>query len=751
MALGGPGGAAITELVNSAANAQQTRADARPPLGPHPAARWSARPRDGFAKVAFRLLSPPVLSPFPAPLRWGSALWITALGSRYLVWRLGSTLNLRTPLSTGLSVLLLMAELLLLSHGLLQVWLSCLGGSDGGEAIAEATARVEVERSRAPRDLPSVGVLVPSRGEPAAVIERCLRGCLAIDYPRHQVWLLDDSGRKELRQLCAELGCGYVARAETRHAKAGNLNHGLARVHTDLIAVFDADVVPLSNFLLRTVGLFADPSVGFVQTPQTYMNADPLMRNLRLERWLLADEESFYRWIEPTRHRLGAVVCAGTSFVMRRQALLAVGGFETGTTSEDLATGLRLVAAGQRGVYVPEKLSAGLAPLTIGAMVTQRCRWASGTLQILRTGANPLTIAGLNPLQRLAYLEGIAHWLLVFPLLVLAVAPLTLGLEDLAPLRVRPESLLTVALPFQLSQLLLIRWLSEQSRGALMPELYRWVLAWPLARSVVGTLLGRPEPFRVTPKAPSVQRGAAPDPRLLVPLLALLAVQGVALARLITLLVDNGSGRLPFADGRGTLVVLGLGWALVNGLLLLAACRACWDRPREDAVPWFAPVLGGWWLTAAGERPLVVSAISERGCEVRLWLDTRSDAGGAGPWAEPARVRLDHPLLRDDPWPVRGVCVAPLGRRPGGRWTLGRWTLGRRTEVRGTEVRLGLRWDALTPAQRDRLQTYLYRRPGLWPTLPAPWDPLALAVVSGRVLQRIPPESWFSRSLRPIR
>lgn len=114
-------------------------------------------------------------------------------------------------------------------------------------------------------------------------------------------------------------------------------------------------------------------------------------------------------------------------------------------------------------------------------------------------------------------------------------------------------------------------------------------------------------------------------------------------------------------------------------------------------------------------------------------------------------MRLDHPLLRDDPWPVRGVCVAPLGRRPGGRWTLGRWTLGRRTEVRGTEVRLGLRWDALTPAQRDRLQTYLYRRPGLWPTLPAPWDPLALAVVSGRVLQRIPPESWFSRSLRPIR
>jgi len=687
-----------------------------------------------------------VLSPFPAPLRWGSALLITALGSRYLVWRLTSTLNVHSPLSTALSVLLLAAELLLLSHGFLQVWLSCLGGSDGSAAIAAATARLEVDRRRAPQRLLSVAVLVPSRGEPAAVIERCLRGCLAIDYPRHQVWLLDDSDREELRRLCTHLGCGYLARTENRHAKAGNLNHGLARVHADLIAVFDADVVPLSDFLRRTVGLFADPSVGFVQTPQTYMNADPLMRNLRLERWLLADEESFYRWIEPTRQRLGAVVCAGTSFVMRRQALLAVGGFETGTTSEDLATGLRLVAAGLRGVYVPEKLSAGLAPLTIGAMVTQRCRWASGTLQILRTGANPLTIAGLNPLQRLAYLEGIAHWLLVFPLLVLAVAPLTLGLEDLAPLRVRPEALLTVALPFQLSQLLLIRWLSGQSRSALMPELYRWVLAWPLAVTVVGTCLGRPQPFRVTPKAPAARPGEAPNARLLAPLLALLAVQGVALVRLILLLLNDWSGRLPLTDGRGTLVVLGLTWSLLNGLLLLAASRACWDRPREDGVPWLAPALGGWGLTAAGVRPLVVSAISERGCEVRLSLESCSDGGGAGSWAEPARVCLDHPLLCQDLWPVRCECRAPLGRRPGGSWAL-----GRRAEVRETGVWLGLRWDALTPDQVDRLQTYLYRRPGLWPTLPAPWDPLALAVMGRRLLQRIPPESWFSRSVMPIR
>jgi cellulose synthase (UDP-forming) len=672
-----------------------------------------------------------LLTPCPAPLRWGAALLITALGARYLPWRLGSSLNLSSPLATGLSLLLLTAELLLLGHGLLQVWLGCLGGGDGRREIGGAADRLAAQRREAehlgdPQRLPSVAVFLPSRGEPLELIERSLRGCLAMDYPNHQVWLLDDSGRGELRQLCGQLGCGYLDRQERHHAKAGNLNHALGRVEAELIAVFDADVVPQTTFLSRTVGLFADPTVGFVQTPQTYMNADPLMRNLGLERWLMPDEESFYRWIEPTRQRLGAVVCAGTSFVMRRRALLEVGGFETGTTAEDLATGIRLVAAGYRGVYVPEKLSAGLAPLTIGALARQRCRWASGTLQVMRTSANPLTIAGLKPLQRVAYLEGILHWLLVFPFAVLIAAPLTLGLEHLAPLRVEPSALLQVALPFQLSQLLLIRWLSDQSRSALMPELYRWLLAIPLAQTVAATLVGRPATFQVTPKAlaPTGPQGDGANGRLLRPLALCLAVQVVACAQLVGLLVGGWRSQVDLTEGRGTLVALGLAWALLNSLMVLAACRGCWDRPRDDAIPWLAPQLGGWLEDSRGRVvAMEVMAISETGCELRL---REAWPGAATPFA----LRLGHPLLADDAWAVAVECQS-VDRRRGHR--------------------LGLRWGPLGDARRERLQTYLYRRHGLWPTLQAPWDPLALAMVTRRLLQRRPPEGWLSRSVLPIR
>ena len=275
---------------------------------------------------------------------------IAALGLHYLVWRVGSSLNLSSKASTGLSIAMLTAEILLLVSAFLQLLFSSIPGPDCRDEINIAAETLSSDILIDPLRIPKVAVLVPCCGEPKEVIERCLRGCLFLDYPNFEIWLLDDAARNELAELSRQLGCHYLARRQRSNAKAGNLNHALPHLRADLIAVFDADVVPLENFLNRTVGLFKNPLVGFVQTPQTYMNADPVMRNLRLERWLMPDEESFYRWIQPDRQRLGAVVCAGTSFVMRCKSLEKVGGFETQTASEDLATGIRIIAAGYRGI-----------------------------------------------------------------------------------------------------------------------------------------------------------------------------------------------------------------------------------------------------------------------------------------------------------------------------------------------------------------------------------------------------------------
>jgi len=635
-------------------------------------------------------------------LPW-AVLVLALLTVRYLHWRITATLNLDTPLAAALSVLLLAAEIWLLAHGFLQLLFSL--APDPPHAAQRQSDPLWWE-STDPATLPWVDVLVPSYGEPLEVVERCLRGCRALAYPHLRVWLLDDGGRAELAALAQRLGCLYSSREQRAHAKAGNLNHVLPRLTGELIAVFDADVVPVQAFLERTVEPFRDPRVALVQTPQTYMNADPVIRNLGLERWLLPDEESFYRWIEPVRQRLGAVVCAGTSFVVRREALLAVGGFETGTTTEDLATGIRLTAAGWRLLFLPEKLSAGLAPLTLAALARQRCRWAGGTLQTLRTGANPLRIPGLTPLQRLAFLEGILHWLNVFPQLVLVLMPLSLGVLGVAPLRLSGEGLLSVALPLVLAQLLLARWFSAHSRTALMPELYRWVVLVPLTWAVLSSLLGRSTPFRVTPKELPRTRGASMEKRLLLPLLVLLSLQGVALVNLVNLL--RGSARLSLAPLSASTLAVGVGWTLLNGLLLIAALRCCRDRPRRSSIPWLA-----WGESVElNGRPALLSAISEEGLE--LHAPEFSAAAGAL-WL---RLGDGHG------WPLQ------LEERRG--------------------PLLGCRWGPLNELERARLHQLLYQRRGQWPTRRAPAEPLALAATVKRLLRPLPPEDWFQRSLIPV-
>ena len=649
-----------------------------------------------------------------------------ALALHYLTWRIGSSLNLSSRAAAALSLVMLAAELMLVASAFLQLLFSVLPGPDADAEIRAAATALAADRRRDPGSLPRVAVLVPSCGEPLEVVERCLRGCLDLDYPNFEVWLLDDGARPELERLGAQLGCRYQARPQRIHAKAGNLNAALPQLQAELLAVFDADVVPSRTFLNRTVGPFRDPLVGFVQTPQTYMNADPVIRNLRLERWLLPDEESFYRWIQPNRQRLGAVVCAGTSFVMRLSSLRQVGGFETQTASEDLATGIRLVAAGYRGLYLPEKLSAGLAPFSLEAMARQRSRWASGTIQTLRTGANPLTIAGLTPIQRLAYGEGILHWAMVLPQLVLLLAPISSGLFGILPYRLDSQGLLTAALPFFLSQLVLLPWLSGRSRAALMPELYRWVFVLPLAASVVMTLLGRPQGFQVTPKSMPTAAKVGPSKRLLFPLLMLLGIQ---LLSQVNLMLQHGSFPGPAAGGALPVTLI---WGWINSLLLLAAIRLCWDRQRFNTTPWFTLELEASLSQASpsgrgqGQKSAVlIHSISESGCELQLrdqGLWALASPGELGALAFPTGGLAGE-------WPVQLVRTQ---KRPGG--------LG-----------IGLAWGALDHREREHLHRFLYRRANLWPLRRAPFDGFALLALGRRLLQRPGPDDWFQRSQLPVR
>ncbi|MBW4468309.1 MAG: glycosyltransferase [Pegethrix bostrychoides GSE-TBD4-15B] len=559
----------------------------------------------------------------PRPRAWSRTLvvgMLLILTLRYLLWRSLSTLNLSTPLNGVFSLGLFLMELLLLSGGIIQL---CL--------LLRANDR-RPEADRLANDVlsgsfrPTVDILIPTYNEPIFILRRTIIGCQALDYAAKQIFLLDDTRRPEVEALAAELGCEYRTRPDNRHAKAGNLNHAIGQTSGELIVIFDADFVPTRNFLTRTVGFFQDPQVALLQTPQSFYNPDPIARNLGLENTLTPDEEVFYRQIQPIRDGVGGVICAGTSFVVRRSALTAAGCFVTESLSEDYFTGIRLAAKGYRVLYLNEKLSAGLAADNIAVQALQRTRWAQGTLQAFFIKSNPLTIPGLNLLQRLAHLEGLLHWFTSLARVGLLFMPLAYAFLHVIPIRATGEEILYFFIPFYLAQITTFAWLNSHSRSAVLSDIYSLVLAFPLAVTVIKVMLNPfGKGFKVTPKG-GVSDHFSFNWQLAFPLIAMFMVTAISLWTNLGTYLMMGTWQVSMpVELAEQLKGIGLGWlwSAYNLLMLSIALLILVDVPRSSPYEWYN--LRRVARLQVGSQTLwgFTTAISEEGVEISL---TQSDA-----------------------------------------------------------------------------------------------------------------------------
>ncbi|MBN9021899.1 MAG: glycosyltransferase, partial [Rhizobiales bacterium] len=296
-----------------------------------------------------------------------------------------------------------------------------------------------------PAEPPTVDVFVPSYNEDATLLATTLAAAKGMDYPadRLTVWLLDDGGtdqkcrsqnvqeavaaqerRAHLQQLCIDLDVKYLTRAKNEHAKAGNLNNGLAHSSAELVAVFDADHAPARDFLNETVGHFKDnPKLFLVQTPHFFINPDPLERNLKTFDFMPSENEMFYGIIQRGLDKWNASFFCGSAAVLRREALKTTNGFSGISITEDAETALELHSKGWDSIYVDKPLIAGLQPSTFASFIGQRTRWAQGMMQILRFRFPPLK-RGLSLAQRLSYMSSTLFWLFAFPRIIFLVSPL---------------------------------------------------------------------------------------------------------------------------------------------------------------------------------------------------------------------------------------------------------------------------------------------------------------------------------------
>jgi cellulose synthase (UDP-forming) len=484
--------------------------------------------------------------------------------SRYILWRVTQTLSPALGLEWWLSLGLLAAEA--------YTWtILALGYLQNARPLGREIAPLPADRDC----WPTVDVLIPTYHEPLAVVRPTVLAALGLDWPaqRLRVYLLDDGDRAEFRAFAAAAGAHYIARADHRHAKAGNLNHALAASDGEFVAVFDCDHIPVRDFLTATLGwLVRDPRCALVQTPHHFFSPDPFERNLGTFRRVPNEGGLFYGLVQDGNDLWNAAFFCGSCAVLRRSALLEVGGLATDTVTEDAHTSLRLHRAGYGSAYLRRVLAAGLATENLASHVRQRVRWARGMAQIFSLD-NPLTGRGLSLYQRLCYANAMLHFFSGLPRLVFLTAPLAYLYFEFHVINAAAVTIAAYALPHLVMSAIANSYMQRRFRHSVWNEAYEaalsWYIALPTLVALVNPRLGK---FDVTAKGGLIPREYF-DWRIALPYLALVAVNlGGALLAVPRLLYWN-------THEAGT-VVINLCWTLFN-LTLLGAVLGVATETRQ--------------------------------------------------------------------------------------------------------------------------------------------------------------------------
>ena len=236
--------------------------------------------------------------------------------------------------------------------------------------------------------LPRVTIQLPIFNE-MYVADRLIDAVVEMDYPAEllQIQVLDDS-TDETTEIAAmavrrhkSRGCNiqYLHRVDRRGFKAGALEAGLKVATGEYIAIFDADFIPSTDFLMRTLPHFGgDPKVGMVQARWGHINQDYSLLT-KIQSMLL---DAHFVLEHGGRNRAGCFFnFNGTAGIWRREAIISAGGWQHDTLTEDLDLSYRAQLAGWRFKFLPDLVAPAEVPVEMNSFKSQQHRWAKGSIQ----------------------------------------------------------------------------------------------------------------------------------------------------------------------------------------------------------------------------------------------------------------------------------------------------------------------------------------------------------------------------------
>ena len=250
--------------------------------------------------------------------------------------------------------------------------------------------RESKELATLPCDLPAISLMIPARNE-GLVITDTLESLLKLDYPadKLEIVIINDGSTDDTAAQVEAIAARdprvklfNVPKEEGGRGKSAALNRGLRECRHQVIGIFDADNVPEKDSVLHLARQLAtDPQVGAVIGKFRCINKG---KNL-LTRLINLESLAFQWIVQAGRWNLMRLsTLPGTNYLIRRDVLESLGGWDVQALTEDAEMSVRIYQAGYLIKFVPYAVTWEQEPETVRVWFKQRVRWARGNNYVLQ-------------------------------------------------------------------------------------------------------------------------------------------------------------------------------------------------------------------------------------------------------------------------------------------------------------------------------------------------------------------------------
>ncbi|GAA0410283.1 glycosyltransferase [Paenibacillus motobuensis] len=242
-----------------------------------------------------------------------------------------------------------------------------------------------------PEEIPFVSLMVPAHNE-GKVITQTVEALLALDYPqdRYEIIVINDNSSDNSSELLAKLQAKYNERnlivintdnITGGKGKSNALNIGFKQSRGEYIAIYDADNTPEKTALRYLVAeITHDKTLGAVIGKFRTRNRNASL----LTRFINIETLSFQWMAQAGRWKLFKLcTIPGTNFIMRREIIEQIGGWDVKAIAEDTEISFRIYMMGYRIKFQPKSVTWEQEPQTLRVWFKQRTRWAKGNIYVI--------------------------------------------------------------------------------------------------------------------------------------------------------------------------------------------------------------------------------------------------------------------------------------------------------------------------------------------------------------------------------